>query len=91
VFLQGMGGSGYVFSFGWWVKGERKARGEEERGTHCLRGDDVVSFFLVESRYTLDDHVVALCRARGEDDVLFICSNKGRYVLLKCGVSTDCA
>jgi len=51
-----------------------------------LRGDNVVSLFLVESSYALDDHVVALCRTRGEDDVLFICPNKVRYVLSKCSV-----
>ena len=68
--------------------GERKARQGENEETDCLRGDNVVSLFLVESGYALDHHVVALCRARGEDDVLFFCSNKVRYVLSKCGVST---
>ena len=54
-----------------------------------MRGNNVVSLFLVESGYALDHHVVALCRARGEDDVLFLCSNKVRYVLSNCGVSTS--
>ena len=77
-----------VFSFDGWMKGERKAREVEKEGTNRLCGDDVVSLFLVESGYALDHHVVALCRARGEDDVLFLCSNKVRYVLSKCSVST---
>ena len=46
-----------------------------------MRGDNMVSLFLMESGYALDNHVVALCRARGEDNVLFLCSNKARYVL----------
>jgi hypothetical protein len=53
----------------------------EQRGTDCLRGDNVVPLLLVESRYALDDHVVALCSTRGEDDILFFCPNKVRYVL----------
>lgn len=73
----------YVFSFHRWMKGDKRAR---ERRTHCLRSDNVVSLFLVESGYALDDHVVALCRTRGEDDILFLCSNKVRYVLSKYGV-----
>ena len=61
----------------------------QKEGTDCLRGNNVVSLFLVESGYALDHHVVALGRARGEDDVLFLCSNKVRYVLSDCGVSTS--
>jgi hypothetical protein len=61
-------------------KGKEGGKGKV-RGTHCLRGDNVVSLFLVEPRYTLNDHVVAFCRARGEDDVLFLCSEEVCYVL----------
>jgi hypothetical protein len=63
---------------------ERREKGKRrgiKRGTHCLRGDNVVSLLLVEPRHALDDHVIALCRTRGEDDILFLCSNEARYVL----------
>lgn len=76
----------YVFNFHRWMKGDKRAREGEERGTDCLCSDNVVSLFLMESSYALDDHVVALCRTRGEDDILFLCSNKVRYVLSKYGM-----
>ena len=62
-------------------KGKGRTKRKEKRGTHCLRGDNVVSLVLVEPGHTFDDHVVAFCRARREDYVLFLCSNEARYVL----------
>lgn len=77
MFLQGVG---YVNRFRL-VDEKDNGRREKKRGTHCLRSDNVVSLVLVEPRYTLDDHVVAFCCARGEDYVLFLRSNEVRYVL----------
>lgn len=49
---------------------------DRDNVTHCLSSNDMLFLILVETRNTLDRHVVRLRGTRGENDVLGLRANQ---------------